>query len=149
MLTRSARVIERDFNERLAAAGGSVPIWLILISLKSGGSRNQNELAQIVGIRGPTLTHHLNGMESAGLVTRQRQLDNRRMHVVEMTEAGSTLFTALREVAMSFDHTLRAGIEPDDLATFIQVLTRMYANVVGRDSMLSDFQPVRPAEPTP
>jgi MarR family transcriptional regulator for hemolysin len=146
MLTRSARAIERSFDDNLAAAGGSAPIWLILISLKAGGSRNQRGLARMVGIRGATLTHHLNAMEASGLITRRRHPENRRIHVVEMTESGVAMFSRLREVAMAFDETLRSDLGADDLAVFTRVLARMYANVVGTDSALSDFLPVRPVD---
>jgi len=149
-LTRSARAIERAFDEQLAAAGGSSPIWLVLISLKTGGSRNQRELARMVGIRGATLTHHLNAMEAAGLVTRRRHPDNRRIHVVEMTDAGSEMFLRLREVAVAFDRTLRAGLHPGDLEVFGQVLRQLYVNVTGGDADEREFFPVRgPDEPRP
>jgi MarR family transcriptional regulator, transcriptional regulator for hemolysin len=144
MLTRSARVIERAFDAALVQAGGSAPIWLILISLKSGGNRNQRELARMIGIRGATLTHHLNAMETAGLISRRRDPDNRRIHIVEMTGAGDATFRRLRDVAASFDRRLRADISGEDLALFSQVLKTMYANVTGTDSALTDFLPVRP-----
>ncbi|MET0695297.1 MAG: MarR family winged helix-turn-helix transcriptional regulator [Propionibacteriaceae bacterium] len=145
-LTRSARAIERVFDERLAAVGGSAPVWQILISLKTGGSRNQRELARMVGIRGATLTHHLNAMETAGLITRRRHPENRRVHIVEMTESGSEMFLRLREVAVTFDRTLRTGLEPDDLEVFGRVLRQLYANVMGRDAAETDFLPVRPPD---
>jgi hypothetical protein len=34
-LTRVARVVSRAFDDALAAAGGSLPVWLVLISLKA------------------------------------------------------------------------------------------------------------------
>jgi MarR family transcriptional regulator for hemolysin len=144
MLTRSARVIERAFDAALVRAGGSAPIWLILISLKSGGNRNQRELARMIGIRGATLTHHLNAMESAGLISRRRDPDNRRIHIVEMTAAGDATFHRLREVAASFDGRLRADITGEELAIFGRVLMRMYANATGTDSALTDFLPAVP-----
>ena len=146
MLTRSARAIERAFDDRLGAVGGSGPIWLVLLSLKSGGSRNQRELARMIGIRGATLTHHLNAMETAGLITRRRDPDNRRVHIVEMTGPGNALFARLREVAMSFDQTLRQDLDASDLEVFSRVLAQLYANVIGRDSANSDFLPVRPVD---
>jgi MarR family transcriptional regulator for hemolysin len=145
MLTRSARTIERAFDDRLTLAGGSTPIWLVLLSLKSGGSRNQRELARMIGVQGATLTHHLNAMEAADLITRRRDPDNRRIHIVEMTDKGSTMFHTLREVAVGYDQTLRIDLSEADLETFRRVLSQMYANVTGADTALSDFMPVRPA----
>src|SRR3954469_18599592 len=84
-VTRSAKVLERAFNAAMTAAGGSAPMWQILIACKKHVGRNQNDLAASIGIRGATLTHHLNAMEAQGLITRRRDPDNRRVHVVELT----------------------------------------------------------------
>ena len=102
-----SRTVSRAFDDALAAAGGSLPVWLVLISLKSGRLASQRELADAVGIQGATLSHHLNAMESAGLVTRRRDPRNRRLHLVELTPAGDALFSRLREVAFAFDQRLR------------------------------------------
>ena len=76
-LTRVSRTVSRAFGNTLAEAGGSLPVWLVLISLKSRPLASQRELAEAVGIQGATLTHHLDAMESAGLVTRRRDPANR------------------------------------------------------------------------
>jgi MarR family transcriptional regulator, transcriptional regulator for hemolysin len=100
-LTRVSRAASRAFDDALAEAGGSLPVWLVLVSLKGGGLASQRELAEEVGVKGPTLTHHLNTMESAGLVIRRRDPANRRLHQVEMTPEGDALFFRLRDAAMA------------------------------------------------
>jgi MarR family transcriptional regulator for hemolysin len=42
-------------------------------------------------------------MEAEGLVTRRREPTNRRVHRVELTDAGQALFQRLRGVAVDFD----------------------------------------------
>jgi MarR family transcriptional regulator for hemolysin len=128
-LTRISRIVSRAFDDALAAAGGSLPIWLVLISLKSGQPHSQRELAEAVGIQGATLTHHLNAMESAGLVTRRRDPGNRRLHVVELTPDGDALFLRLRDAAMAFDRQLRAGLSESDSDQLEALLTRLRDNV--------------------
>jgi MarR family transcriptional regulator for hemolysin len=128
-LARVARVVSRAFDDALAAAGGSLPVWLVLISLKAQRSPNQRQMAEAIGIQGATLTHHLNAMEVDGLVTRRRDPANRRVHVVEVTEAGEALFQRLRAAAVGFDRQLRAGLRDDDVATFTRVLHRLQDNV--------------------
>src|ERR1700726_4966703 len=93
-LARSAKAVSRAFDDALAEAGGSLPVWLILVSLKGQAHGAQRQLAEAVGIEGPTLTHHLNRMENAGLVTRRRDPANRRVHQVELTDAGEAAFLA-------------------------------------------------------
>lgn len=128
-LARTAKAVSRAFDARLAEAGGSLPIWLILISLKSQQLRNQRELAEAVDIQGATLTHHLNGMEADGLLTRRRDPGNRRVHLVELTPAGDQLFHRLRAAAVAHDQRLRTGLNQDDIARLAELLARMHDNV--------------------
>jgi MarR family transcriptional regulator, transcriptional regulator for hemolysin len=130
-LTRTARVLSRAFDDALAAAGGSVPVWLVLLSLKTQRLANQRRLAEAIGIQGATVTHHLNAMEADGLVTRRRDPTNRRVHVVELTEAGEALFQRLRAAAVAFDRQLRTGLADEDVATLARLLDRLCNNVVG------------------
>jgi MarR family transcriptional regulator for hemolysin len=128
-LTRVSRVISRAFDEALTEAGGSLPIWLVLISLKSGDLASQRKLAEAVGVKGATLTHHLDTMEAAGLVTRQRDPANRRLHLVRLTERGDALFSRLRDAATAFDERLRAGLSGDETGQLAALLTRLRDNV--------------------
>jgi MarR family transcriptional regulator for hemolysin len=129
-LAAAARAVSRAFDEALGEAGGSLPVWLVLLNLKLRGQMaNQRELAAAVGIREATLTHHLNAMESDGLLTRRRDPGNRRVHLVELTDAGEAAFTRLRDAALAFDRRLRRGIGAGELSAFEDVLNRLAANV--------------------
>src|SRR5271165_6675658 len=107
-LAQVARAVERAFDEALAQAGGTLPVWLVLLNLKIRRPANQRELAEAVGVTEATLTHHLNAMDSEGLITRHRNTTNRRIHVVKLTDAGEMAFLRLRNTAVAFDRALRA-----------------------------------------
>src|SRR5262245_40547797 len=124
-LAMTAKAVSRAFDEALAAAGGSRPAWLVLISLKTRRLRNQRELAGAVGIEGATLTHHLAAMEADGLVTRRRDPANRRVHLVELTPQGDAAFERMRVAASEFDRRLRSGIPDTEVAHFGEILDRM------------------------
>jgi MarR family transcriptional regulator for hemolysin len=128
-LTRTSRAVSRAFDARLAEAGGSLPVWLVLLNLRTRETANQRELAEAVGIQGATLTHHLNGMEATGLLTRRRDPTNRRVHLVELTDAGIELFHRLRSAAVAHDELIRTGFSEDDLAQLAGLLDRMRGNV--------------------
>jgi MarR family transcriptional regulator for hemolysin len=127
-LASAARVVSRAFDDALAEAGGSLPVWLVLLNLKIRRPANQRELAEAVGVREATLTHHLNAMDTAGLVTRRRDPANRRIHVVELTQAGEEAFLRLRSAAVAFDRRLRVGITEAELAGLEGVLGRLARN---------------------
>jgi MarR family transcriptional regulator for hemolysin len=82
----------------------------------------------MVGVEGATLSHHLNGLEAAGLVTRRRDPANRRMHLVELTPAGEDAFLRMLGTVVAFDRKLRAGIDEASLAVVEDTLHRLHAN---------------------
>lgn len=132
-LAQTAKVVGRAFDEALADAGGSAPVWLVLITLKTRPGSNQREIAEAVGIQGATLTHHLNAMETGGLLTRRRDPANRRVHLVELTDAGEALFHRLRAAAVAFDRRLRADLTDADVDRFERMLARLRENVAAGD----------------
>jgi MarR family transcriptional regulator for hemolysin len=133
-LTRTAKALSRAFDRALAEVGSSLPIWLILVSLKGQHHGAQRQLAEAVGIEGPTLTHHLNRMEAAGLVTRTRDPENRRLHRVELTGAGEALFASLLSTVVDFDARLREGFTDRQLHTLSDALGRLRTNVADLDT---------------
>jgi MarR family transcriptional regulator for hemolysin len=128
-LARAAKTVSRAFDRALAQAGGSTPTWLILLSVKSGRASTQRELARAVGIEGATLTHHLDGLERAGLIARARDPENRRVQLVTLTSDGDAAFHRLRRAAVAFDRRLRAGVADDEVAELSRLLGRLSANV--------------------
>jgi MarR family transcriptional regulator for hemolysin len=131
LLHRVARQVSRAFDARLAAAGGSRTVWLVLLALRRGPVASQRELADALGVRAATLTQQLDALESAGLVTRSGDPANRRVHRVELTEAGLALFDRLRDAARAHDEQLRAGLTEEDLARVTAALEQMRRNMAG------------------
>ena len=128
-LNQAARAVGRAFDVAMAEAGGSLPVWLILLNLKVRRPGTQRELAEAVGIREATLTHHLNAMSAGGLITRTRDAANRRVQVVTLTEKGDQAFQSLAAAAIAFDAKLRTGLADTDLAALTTLLARLSANV--------------------
>jgi MarR family transcriptional regulator, transcriptional regulator for hemolysin len=137
-LARTAKSVSRAFDDALAQPGGSLPVWLVLLNIKSQRLGNQRELADEVGIKQATLTHHLNAMDAQGLVTRRRDPANRRVHLVELTEGGEVAFVRLRDAALAFNERLRRGFSDGELAGLEELLHRLEGNVAG---------PAEPADP--
>jgi MarR family transcriptional regulator for hemolysin len=124
-LARTAKTLNRAFDDALSEAGGSVPTWLILLALKRQAWANQRELAAAVGIEGATLTHHLNGLERAGLVTRERDPANRRLQRVELTADGDAAFHRMRKAATGFDARLRGILRDGEVDQLRELLQRL------------------------
>jgi MarR family transcriptional regulator for hemolysin len=124
-LTRTAHAAAQAFERAMAAAGGSASQWQVLLLVRAGRSDTQAEMAKALGITGATLTHHLNGLESQGLVRRWRDPGNKRVQQAELTDAGIEKFDRLRSVAVDHDARLRAVLGDDDAARLGELLERL------------------------
>jgi MarR family transcriptional regulator, transcriptional regulator for hemolysin len=128
-LANTSKAVSRAFNDRLAEAGSSVPVWLILSSLKSNERRTQLDLARAVGIEGPTLTRHLDRLEENGIVRRVRDGNDRRAVRVELTAEGERLFQTLRQAVIAFNRELTGGLTEPELERMRKTLARLEQNV--------------------
>jgi MarR family transcriptional regulator, transcriptional regulator for hemolysin len=131
-LTRTARTVSQAFERAMAEAGGSAATWQVLLIVRSQKWEKQSQMAAAMGITAATLTHHLNALESQGLVRRWREAANRRTQQVELTERGAALFERLRGVAMTHDARLRRGFSEEETAQLASLLERL-ADSVGGD----------------
>jgi MarR family transcriptional regulator, transcriptional regulator for hemolysin len=122
LVGRTAKELSRAFDDALAAAGGSTSTWLVLSALTSADRRTQADLADAVGVRQPTISHHLDALERAGFVTRVRLPGNRRAQEVRITDAGERSFLRLRRAAGAFDGRLRAGLSEAEVADLRRLL---------------------------
>jgi MarR family transcriptional regulator for hemolysin len=128
-LNQAARNVSRAFDDALAEAGGSLPVWLVLVNLKANPRGSQREIAEAMRVTEATLTHHLNSMDTDGLITRRRDPANRRVHLLELTEPGEASFIRLRAAAVEFDRRLRRGITDEEIEGLQGLLDRLAANV--------------------
>ncbi len=128
LVSRSARSLDHALDQALSAAGGSLAIWLVLQELGAGDHATQAELARAVGVRQPTLTHHLDTLERSGFVTRHRDAGDRRAQRVRLTDEGRRLFVRLRRVAAAFDGQLRAGLTHAEVADLERLLSQLVEN---------------------
>ena len=135
-LAEVARDVGRAFDDALSAAGGSRSLWMVLLALKSGAAASQQQIADHIGIRGATLTHHLSGMEQRGLVVRTREPGDRRTQVVKLTDEGERLFVAMAAAAQEFDKRLRRGLNAAEVAQLDALLQRLHANAGVQGSAL-------------
>jgi MarR family transcriptional regulator, transcriptional regulator for hemolysin len=128
LVSRSARSLDRALDRALTAAGGSLATWLVLQALGTADHATQAEVARTVGVRQPTLTHHLDSLERSGFVTRHRDAGDRRAQRVLLTDEGRRLFVRLRRVAAAFDGRLRAGLSDDEVDVLERRLRQLVDN---------------------
>ena len=124
-ISRATRAIQRSFDQALQSAGGNWTVWQVLRHLSDGRAETQAEVAALLGLRGPTLVHHIDSLERAGLVRRVKSANDRRAHGVEITSKGSDLHRRMLDGARAFDLRLRDAVGQDELAEFRATLGRI------------------------
>jgi MarR family transcriptional regulator for hemolysin len=139
-----SEVVER----RLQAAGGSLPIWLILQTLAEQEGELQRQLAERLCIEGPTMTRHLDNLAADGLIERRPDPNDRRGTRVFATDEGRKLLHALWAVMERTEGDLLDGFSPQDVDALEELLTRLRENVW--HAAVADAQAAgRPAPPHP
>jgi len=100
-----------------------------LLNTLSYGPRRITELAEFERLAQPTMTHVVKRLEQRGVVTRQRQADDGRVVLVELTEAGIAAVEDFRAQA-SAALGARLAEMPDDQVQALAVATETLAQLV-------------------
>jgi MarR family transcriptional regulator for hemolysin len=132
-LARTAHVVSQAFERAMADAGGSASAWQVLLLIRSQQWGTQTGMADAMGISGATLTHHLNALESRGLVRRWRDSSNRRVQRAELTDEGKALFDQLRQVALRHDQRLRSRLTDEETEHLGELLEKLQAGLEIQD----------------
>jgi len=97
--------------------------WMTIAMIaKSGEPMSQRALADLVGVEGPSMVSMLDRLEREGLVTRAPSPTDRRVKLVHLTDAGTTLYQQVRKEANAVRTALLGDIAPDRLAAATELL---------------------------
>src|SRR6478672_5171241 len=100
LIALAARLIQRRQDDALAHLGLTRAAVIALEGLTEG-PLNQEQLAEEIRVQSQTLGRVLLRLEAAGLITRTRQVTDRRQLKAELTEAGSAAVEAAREAEVN------------------------------------------------
>lgn len=93
LLSAAARRMEREWNAHLAAWDLNHASHPVLVHLTSR-PMSQRELAEACGVTEQTMSRVLARLERTGYVSRRPDPDDRRRHVIAITDAGTAAFVA-------------------------------------------------------
>jgi MarR family transcriptional regulator for hemolysin len=129
-LAQMSRGWRAELDRRLADLGLSQARWLVLLHLaRFEEAPTQRELAQSVGVEGPTLARLLDSLEAQGLVLRQAVVEDRRAKKIVLCATARPLIDKIETIATALRHELFVGIDEDDLRICMRVHARILANL--------------------
>jgi DNA-binding MarR family transcriptional regulator len=122
LLSTAARLVEHAWNERLATIGVTHAGIIALDVLASQGPMTQARLAGIVKVQAQTMGKTLSRMEAHGHIQRVRNAEDRRSHLVSLTDAGRTAIVDAH--AMEEGLLDRSGSNPEELRVSLRRVIR-------------------------
>jgi DNA-binding MarR family transcriptional regulator len=122
-LKRAQLKIFEDFLRCVAPLQLTPAQFSVLLLLDKNPGRNQTEIATTLGILRPNFVAMLDGLESRDLCTRIRSANDRRSHILALTEKGrSVLARAKKLVAAKHEARLNELLGPANRAALLAML---------------------------
>lgn len=121
-----ARVWRNKVNERLRPLGLSQATWLALWNLSwFPEGLGQSDLAERLGIEGPTLVRLLDRLEKDGFIQRLEAVHDRRCKVIALTDTAEPLLREVKGIIAELRIDVMDAIPDEELAAGLQLLNRV------------------------
>jgi DNA-binding MarR family transcriptional regulator len=122
-LKRAQLKIFEDFLRCVAPLELTPAQFSVLMLLDKNPGRNQTEIANTLGILRPNFVAMLDGLESRDLCARIRSTNDRRSHILVLTDKGrAVLARAKKLVAAKHEARLNELLGPANRATLLAML---------------------------
>ena len=125
-LKRAQLKVFEDFLRCVAPLQLTPAQFSVLLLLDKNPGRNQTEIANTLGILRPNFVSMLDGLESRDLCARIRSTNDRRSHILVLTDKGrAVLARAKKLVATKHEARLNELLGPANRAALLSMLTRI------------------------
>jgi DNA-binding MarR family transcriptional regulator len=122
-LKRAQLKVFEDFLGCVAPLQLTPAQFSVLLLLDKNPGRNQTEIANTLGILRPNFVAMLDGLESRDLCTRIRSSNDRRSHILMLTDKGrAVLARAKKLVAAKHEARLNELLGPANRAALLEML---------------------------
>ncbi|PRA55742.1 MULTISPECIES: MarR family transcriptional regulator [Pseudomonas] len=129
-LAQMSRGWRAELDRRLAGLGLSQARWLVLLHLaRFKDAPTQRELAQSVGVEGPTLARLLDSLETQGLVQRLAVAEDRRAKKILLCDTARPLIEQIETIANALRQELFDGVDEEEIKLCMRVHSRILANL--------------------
>ena len=125
-LKRAQLKIFEDFLRCVAPLQLTPAQFSVLLLLDRNPGRNQTEIANTLGILRPNFVAMLDGLESRDLCARMRSTNDRRSHILMLTDKGrAVLARAKKLVAAKHEARLNELLGPANRAALLAMLAKI------------------------
>jgi DNA-binding MarR family transcriptional regulator len=123
LLQQVSKALHRRTSEELE--GIRLKPFLALAHVRDRGSVSQHDLETAMLIDANTVVLLLNELEAAGYSVRKRDPNDRRRHLVEITDAGRTAVDRAEKGRAKIEDEVLAALSPEERETLRKLLRRV------------------------
>jgi DNA-binding MarR family transcriptional regulator len=98
-------------------------------SLHDGAAISRKFLGDRMGIRGPSVTSLLNGLEKKGFIVRNAAEDDRRAMQIQVTEKGGQVMAEADQVLAEMEEQMLSGLTEVEKVLFAALLHKVFVNI--------------------
>ncbi len=128
-LQGTGRLWRNLVDERLKTADQTQPRWRVLSWASLLPGIKQTELAERMGISGPTLVRILDSLEAQEMIERRESAEDRRVKEIHLTRRGTPIVDQINAEVSGIRDGALAGVSEADLRTCLDVLTHIRHNL--------------------
>lgn len=124
LLNQQTRFLAKELNNCLSEHGLYASQWSIIFCIERFGPMTQTALWKYLNVEAPTITRTLSRMEKGGWVKR-KQGNDKREHVIELTEDAKQKFIVVRQSIDEFEEKTLENLsseEKEQLQTLLHKL---------------------------
>lgn len=123
------RAFNRVLHDLIEAHGVAIGHWYFLRELWVEDGLTQRELSRRAGIMEPTTAAAVTAMEDKGLISRERNPDDRRKVNIYLTDNGRALRDELLPYVKQVNELAATDFTPDEVAELRRLLEKFKTNL--------------------
>ena len=119
------RTVLKRLNARLSKEGITFSQYSVLLALARNGPMQMNKLGEHMLVAPANVTGLVDRMEKKGYVRRRRDESDRRLYVIEPTEAGSRIFKRISSRFRLYGGSLGLTLTSEEMSSTLAALRKV------------------------
>ena len=130
LLADASRLIRKLADRRLGTIGVTRAQWQALANLRRIGPMTQAALAEMMEVETATIARLIDRLESAGLIERKAEAQDRRVKLVTMTDKAAALMDEMGVIGQKLRDDMLVDLSPSELEGLIASLTTIKSRLI-------------------
>jgi MarR family transcriptional regulator for hemolysin len=129
-LHSTSRAWRQAIDHRLKDLGVSQAAWMtIAMVAKAAAPLSQKQLADLLGVEGPTIVAMIDRLVTSGMVERIASPIDRRVKLIGLTDSGLALYAKVKQRADVYRAELLAEFDAATLLSATELLEQLQASI--------------------